>query len=300
MLKKPKLKIAALAAILLGASLPATGFAGVETTDGKSDGKTPVEETTKSYISGDIGVTVTNAYYSRGILQERDGVIVQPNADLFFKLYEGNGFINNVTLSLSLWDSLHSKQTAHSPGSTVSSWYESDYYVGLAVGFAKNFTLTTSYFEFDYPSGAANPQRSVNFNLAYDDSGFLNAFALHPHVTYLYNFDGIAGIGKTDASYFEVGIAPSYTVAPKSSYPLTLTLPVTAGFGDSHFYPTDRFGYLSAGLTLSFPLAFIPKGYGTWTMTFSGLYYILGDDTNNVNRGDRSTGVGSGTLTLAF
>lgn len=273
-----------------------------ETVDSKKAVAPP--EKIPSWITGDVGVTFISRYYSRGILQEWSGFIVEPNLDLFFKLIDNGdkSFFNSLVLNLSLWDSFHSNKTGVPPGShsTVSSWYESDYYVGLTATFAKNFSFQTSYFEFDYPSGVADPQRSLNFQLNYNDSDLLGAFALHPHLTYLYNFQGIAGLKHTHANYFEVGLAPGYTFAPKSTYPVTLTAPLTAGFGDSRFYGGDSFGYFSAGLSLGVPLAFISPHYGTWTLTFAGTYYKLGSTTSEVNHGHTDAGVASANITCAF
>ena len=295
-------KSIAAAACLLGAlTAPTVSFAGVQMSSGK-EAKDLVEETKQSCISGDIGVNFVTAYYSRGIIQENQGVIAQPYLDLYLKLYEGTGFINKVTIGAQLWSSIHENRTAAAPGSELSEWYEFDYYVPLAVTFAKNFTLTTSYYEFDYP--AANniePQRSVNFNLAYDDTDILGPFALHPHATVLYNFQGVAGLGQTSALYYEFGIAPGFCLLKDSMTPLTFSFPLTIGLGDDHFYPNEPYGFFSAGLTVAMPLKFVPECFGTWTITGGATYMNLGQATAAVNsHQDEHIVIGTAGIGMAF
>ena len=154
---------------LAGILLPASLYAGTES-------KAVVETATKSAITGDLGVNFVSEYISRGAPQEIKGVIAQPYADLYFSLYEGEGFVNKVSLNLGVWSSLHSAHTlagsVNGSGlSTTSAWYEFDYTPGVAVTFAKNYTLTASYLEFDSPNDAFLASRNVNFSLAY---GVLN------------------------------------------------------------------------------------------------------------------------------
>ena len=217
---------------------------------------------------------------------------------MYIKLYSGTGFINSVSAQLSFWSDIASNHgifgsgaqthALTSKGTTVPDWYEFDWDPGISVTFAQKFTLLVQYFEFDSPASAFNTARSIDANLTYDDSGFMGPFALHPHVTVLYELGGgdgpaspsggAAGL-KKDAWYEEVGIAPSYTFLPKSTYPITLALPVTVGLsGQSGFYYHDWFGYLAVGPTISVPLAFIPSGFGAWTVTAGYTYYRLGND----------------------
>lgn len=308
MLKTYKYQLAALCAVVTAIALPTTSlFAADDSKETKKTAKESkaakavVEEAKKSFITGDLGVTWTTAYVSRGLVLQGHGVIIQPYADLYFKLYEGEGFVNSVTLNLGIWSSIHDQH----PGATggTKGWYEFDYTPGVAVTFAKNFTLTTSYFEFDSPNGSFASAHSINVNLAYNDSDLLGAFALHPHATVLFELGGPGSAGlQTGGEYYEVGIAPSVPLNdPKSNYPLSLTFPITAGFGSSGFYAGDAFGYVSAGATASVGLGFIPSGYGAWTLSASGLYYHLGTAVANAtNKGEQDFGVAQASLGLTF
>jgi hypothetical protein len=296
-----------LAAVALAAvtATPAASLAGTaSTTDGKAS-KEMVEEVKKSCITGDLGVTFVTKYFSRGIDLEDQGVIAQPYADLFFKVYDGGdtGFLNTVTLNLSVWSSLHS----HHPGnlSTTAAWYEFDWTPGISVTFAKNFTLTTSYFEFDSPNDSFNIARSINVNLAYNDADLLGPFALHPHLTVLKELpgggrpEGVAGLGP-DGWYFEPGIAPTIPLVKGGAFPVTLTFPVTAGFGAQHFYAGDGFGYFSAGGQAAVSLGFIPSCLGAWTATVGATYYYLHDHLAEVDNGHHNDWVGSAAVGVTF
>ena len=302
MVKQHK-KIAALLATLAFGSLaavPLTVKAGTETTaTGKEAKQATVEPAPQSNITGDIGFAFVSTYYSRGILQGpqgKAGFDFQPYMDLYFKLYEDDNaaFLNKVQLQLSFWANVASDTKPKYGGATnqgIRNWTEFDWMPGVQFTLAKNFTLTVSYFEFDYPSQGASPQRSINSTIAYNDSGLLGTWALNPHFTFLQEITGNnnsggghaglgygpggPGTGNKLGQYYEPGIAPSFTFMKSSKYPITLTLPVTVGLGSSGFYGTG-FGYVSAGGNFSVPLAFIPSSFGAWTANVGGTYYYLG------------------------
>ena len=265
-----------------------------------------IKETIKeSCITGDIGLAVVSEYISRGVVQENQGFIAQPYLDLYFKLYEGTGFFNKVSLNLGLWSSLHSNKTIAAPGSSFAAWYEFDWTAGLAVTFAKNFTLTTSWFDEEFVSSNARGG-AVNANLAYDDTDLLGAWALHPHVAVLKsmigNYVGVAN--GTDGWYYEIGIAPGYTFGKGGTYPVTVIVPLTAGFGPET-YNGDDYGFFSAGINASVPLAFVPACYGSWTATTGFTYVNSGNQaaaaaTPLITNGDRNQYVFSGAIGLAF
>jgi hypothetical protein len=277
--KKHYLTLAA--AAMLGVSGLSTAFAGTETAapDGK-EAKQPAAPCPVSYITGDFGVTFVNEYDSRGIPQPQQwkGVIAQPYLDIYIKLYSGNGFINSVSGQLSFWSDVGSNHDTATNLTGARDWEEFDWDPGVSVTFAQKFTLLVQYFEFDSPAGAFSTARSIDANLTYDDSALLGAFALHPHATVLWELGapGFAGL-NAHGWYYELGIAPSYTFLPKSTYPITVALPFTLGLGDSGgFYKNNNFGYFQVGPSISVPLAFIPSGFGSWTFTAAYAYEYVG------------------------
>jgi hypothetical protein len=298
-----KHSIAAFCALTLAAfGFATTSFAAVDTAtgdDGKDvkETKDVKEQVKESCITGDLGVTMVSAYISRGLVLENQGVIAQPYLDLYFKLYEGTGFINKVQLNLGLWSSIHSHPQPDGSTDTTRNWYEFDYTPGIAVTFAKNFTFTASYFEFDSPASSFDTARSLNFNLAYDDTDLLGKFALHPHFTYLREITapGFAGLAP-NGNYYEIGLAPGFSAGP-----VTFTVPLTVGLGSEHFYQGDTYGYFSAGLQASIPLSFIPECYGKWTFSGGYTYYNLGSDVADAtNTGHHSQHVFQGAVGLTF
>ena len=297
MVKSNTLKLSLCAGIALaGSVLP--GVAGTAVVSPKET-KTLVEKAQTSAISGDIGVEFVSQYINRGVIRENQGVIAQPYADLYFNLYEGDGFINKVSLNLGVWSSIHSAHTFANPFGTTSAWYEFDYSVGLAVTFAKYFTLTPGYLEALSPNDAFNTSRNFTLRLDFDDSELLGAFALHPHVSYLRELDGKIGNGSRKGNYFEVGIAPGATLGP-----VVVTLPITAGFGSNGFYASNQgFGYFSGGVNLAVPLTFIPEAYGSWTLNTGATYYYLHRTlarANSIQANGHNTFVFNGGLSLAF
>jgi len=298
-----KYSIAAVCALALGSfGFASTSFAGDDDTSKETKA---VKETVKeTCITGDLGVTMANEYLSRGFVLNSKGVVAQPYADLYFKLYEGTGFINKVTFNLGLWSDINSH--VQNPSSTVRNWYEFDYTAGFTVTMAKNFSATLSYFEFDSPSSNFDTARSINLNLAYDDTDLLGAFAIHPHVTVLGELPAPGAAGANPGAwYYEIGIAPSYTFGKGGAYPVTFSVPVTTGLGSDGFYGVDNFGYMSAGAQLAVPLAFIPSCYGTWTFSGGYTYYYLGNalqqfSAGNEGDGHHSQNVYQGAIGLTF
>ena len=264
-------------------------------------GKNPIEMTKESCITGDLGVNVVSQYISRGVVLENQGSIIQPYADLYFKLYEGEGFLNKIQLNLGIWSSIHSEKTDEGAvnGSGISStgnWYEFDYTVGVSFTFAKNWTLTPSLYSFLSPNDGFSTFYGLNTKLAFDDTDLLGPFALHPYVQVMYELENKAGTGADEGIYYEVGIAPSFPLGPVS-----VTFPITAGFGSGDFYGSldknqnrlddEWFGYVSGGVNVAYAMKFIPECYGTWTATAGYTFYELGEGTSDFNTPQRGGSV---------
>jgi hypothetical protein len=294
---------------ILGVALafPCAATAGTTVASGK-EAKPMVEECKESWISGDIGVNVVSQYVSRGVFFENSGGIIQPYADIFIKVYEGDGFLNKITLNIGTWNSFHTARTDNglasgTPSSTTGQWYESDFTFGTSITFAKYFTFTPSYYVFLSPNDGFATFEGVNLKLAIDDSEWLGAFSLKPTFQVLFELDNKAGSGADQGIYYEVAIAPSLPAFG----PVTVSFPITAGFGSDDFYADDGFGYLSAGVVAAWSLGFIPEELGAWTVTAGATYYYLDAGLEDFNTGpDRIRNpshhewVFSGGLMIAF
>ena len=311
-------------------AIPTLSFAGTESKESKEI----VEKCKESCITGDLGVNIVSQYVSRGVIFENQGGIIQPYADLYFKLYEGDGFLNKVSLNLGIWNSFQSRKTDAGLGtgfpggdstqfnSTTRGWYEFDFTAGVSFTFAKNFTFTPSYYTFLSPNDGFSTFQGLNLKLAYDTTDLIG-FNLGIYAQVLFELENKAGTGADEGIYYEVGIAPSFPVGP-----VTLSFPITAGFGSNDFYGSaqtkrltnaelfgedgaeelglddddysgvdsvkidnESFGFFSAGVTASYNLAFIPECYGTWTVTAGYTYYYLGAGTSDFNTRSRGGAV---------
>ena len=288
MIKQSIAKVGILTAAILSA--PAISFAG---TTGK-DMKAVIEKCKESCISGDLGINVVSQYVTRGVIFENQGAILQPFADIYFRLYQGEGFLNKVSLNLGIWNSFHSKHTDAASGSTTPGWYESDFTAGLSFTFAKNFTFTPSYYTFLSPNDGFSTFQGLNLALGYDTTDLIG-FNLAPKVQVLFELENKAGTGAEEGVYYEVGIAPAFPVGP-----VVISVPITAGFGSNDFYGSvdskgnihdEGFGYVSAGVNVAYAMKFIPECYGAWTVTAGYTYYRLGDGTSDFNTQERGGGV---------
>ncbi len=276
-------------------ALPALSWAGTEIKDSKKT-VTPVEQTQESCITGDLGVNVVSQYVSRGLIFENQGGITQPYADLYFRLYKGDGFLNKVQLNLGIWDSFHSRHTdqglaSGTPGvSSTPNWYENDFTAGISFTVLKNLTITPSYFTFLSPNDAFSTFQGLNLKVAYDDTDYLKAFALHPYFQILWELDNKAGTGPSQGVYYEIGVAPGAAIPGLKD--LSFTVPLTVGLGSHNFYGTvdnrgnvtqDNFGFFSAGFNLSYSMSWVPKCFGAWTANAGVTYYYLGNVLSNFN-----------------
>ena len=62
----------------------------------------------------------------------------------------------------------------------------------------------------------------------------------------------------------------------------------------------DEFGYGSAGLDLSLPLAFVPPDYGAWSATLGVDVYFFADNLEQANEGDSISDVYTGSITMEY
>ena len=99
---------------------------------------------------------------------------------------------------------------------------------------------------------------------------------------------------------------PAIPSCPRAPTRSPLPLPTTVGLGDDHgFYAGNTFGYLAAGPSISVPLAFIPSGFGSWTVTAAYTYYLEGTTVRAANNGygtndSNSRNVVSGAIGCTF
>lgn len=275
-------------------ALAATSILAANAQAGVAAPSKPVKEVvTESCISGNVGFDVVSTYFFHGINQEDSGFIIQPYANFSFKVYEGSGFLNSLSLDIGIWNSFHDNRGR---ASSTSNWFEFDFLAGITATLAEKWTLGLKYIKYESPGDYFDNADSIALTLGYDDSDLLGAFALNPYVYVEFEIDGKSGNGPDEGIYYEVGIAPGHTWGP-----VTVSLPIKAGFGSSDYYAGDEgYGFFSAGLSATYKLGFIPECLGDWSISASASYLHLGDGVKAANDGEENAWLATGGLKVAF
>jgi hypothetical protein len=264
--------------------------------------------TGKLSLSG--GFDFTTAYFFRGILQERNGVIWQPYLGVAADLYSveeydagRDGPVSSLSLSLGTWASLQSKQTGGTDDNTPV-FYENDWYGGVNVGLFNTLIAGVSYVAYVSPSDAFSTVQEIDFNLGLDDSEWLGAFALNPSAVIAYEYDHSA-LGVDNGTYLQLGIKPSVEAIKSESYPVTVAFPVITGLSLNDYYETDghndqTWGYTSFGVIGSVPLTFMGEDYGSWAASMSATLYTFNTNLQNVNKGNDPWVVGTAGVSVSY
>jgi len=283
--KQTTVTFAALAAACFAGS---SAFAGTPVRVSKQ----PKEVLQESCITGNIGLNVTSNYIRQGIVQENQGLILQPYADLHFRIYQGSGPINSIVADIGIWNSIHDNNRVGRPGRVgTPNWFEFDFTAGLTFNIDK-LALSPYFRTYESPAGRFRNTYVIGTRISYDDSDLLGAFALHPYVRAELNLEGSTGNSQpgnlANGQYYEVGVAPAHSYGD-----LTLSLPVTAGFGSGGFYLGNRgFGFIAVGLDASYALNFVPACLGKWSVNSGVTYYYLNGRNNTVASRSGAAGFG--------
>ena len=243
--------------------------------------KQPQAQLSDSCITGDIGFDVVSNYISKGVVFENQGFIIQPYADLHFRVAKNVGAIDSITVDLGIWNSMHNHTPTVARGSTTSKWFEFDFQAGLTFNAAK-FAISPYFKIYESPADVFNNTYAIGMNVAYDDKDMLGDFALHPYVFAELMLEKSAGnnIAGKRGQYYEVGITPAHSWGD-----LTLSLPIKGGFGSGGFYLGNRgFGFVSVGVDAAYALNFVPECLGKWSVHTGVTYVRLGGDNNPLTR----------------
>jgi len=260
----------------------------------------------KGRISLSLVSDFTTAYFFRGILQERNGFIWQPAAEVGFNLYEGgeDSAFSSVDLGIGVWNSFHSNKTL-SDGSGPSNLYETDIYPSLSFSFPNNLELSLIYYVYTSPNGAFDTIQNFDMGLAYDDTELWGGdFSTGPSITVSFETDG-TNFGDRRGSWLGLNAAPTFVAFAGDAYPLTIAVPLALGLSMSEYYEVegegdDTFGFFSFGLSASLPLAFIPQEYGAWSANAGINVLVLGDNLEEANQGDSPFPVGTGGIRMEY
>src|SRR5258708_7489543 len=138
-----------------------------------------------SRVDALFNLEFANEYVTpRGMIVHDKGLTLQPLFLGFANLYKGGGFINDVTFVPVVCSDFSSSPVAiHPPfgSNPKTSFVEIDPIVGMSVGFAKNFTLSVTYTAFAMQILDIGTSQHLESKLAFNDSPYLKAFAVHPY-----------------------------------------------------------------------------------------------------------------------
>ena len=235
-------------------------------------------------FSGSAAISLTDKYIYHGYVLEDQGAIVQPEFEVLARFYSGDGFVSKASWRLYLFSSFQTHESRDQKADAmIHAWYEVQVETGFVLELAKRFTLSVSYVRFESPNHAFIAANAAELILSLDDSDWLGACALHPHVSWFRPFPG-GWESSDEGSYFEFGLEPGRSFG-KGERPVKVKFPIAVGLGQKRYYLGEHFGFFSAGVALSVPLAFIPPSWGNWNLGLSGTYYRLGRNVANLSNG---------------
>ncbi len=232
----------------------------------------------------EFGVDWLSKYYFRGIIQQDEGLIIQPWFDISVDLAKfDNG---SMGMNFGIWNSFHEEdKTTSSP----SSWYEADLYAGLSLDIYR-WSIGPGYTYYSSPNNTFGDVDEFGFSVGYDDSGHWgddSDFAFNPYATVAFETGDNAADGGETGIYLELGIEPAFTWDNECNLDLEISVPVTVGLSLDDYYENgagedETFGYLDLGVNATLGLP-VPANYGAWSLSagVGGLW--LGEHTQGYN-----------------
>ncbi len=245
----------------------------------------------------------------RGMMVHDQGLTFQPLFLTLVNLYHSDSsFINELDFAGGCWNDFSSAGVSvNGPygSKPKTDWTEIDPIADFTIGFAKNFKLDVTYTAFAEQILNIGISQHLETKLAFDDSSYLGAFALHPYFSYWQELQGKAtdadlpfilnpGGARAGAShpkpnssyYFDVGLDPSYTFKDtmgglKIEAPCRIMLPDDRFYGD-YYHSSSTVGIWQVGLKGTVPMNFMPAGYGHWSF-HAGVNFLYFVDDNLVN-----------------
>ncbi len=177
------IKLMALSALFATAALSGSGVCRAGQAAAEPSATPEAEEEKTGPFSGEVGMALTNAYILNGLVQDKDTFIAQPYLTLNFRLYEGEGFLNDASFTLPLWASIHDINIPRAQnGTRVSRLGTSSISVRVLAspsprtGASRSATTFTPHREITSTPRIISVWRS---NMMIQT--LLGAFALHPH-----------------------------------------------------------------------------------------------------------------------
>ncbi len=258
-------------------------------------------------LSLSASVDWTTAYFYRGILQEDQGIIVQPGIELGVNLFQGDGTISSVDIFGGIWNSIHDERTGAPAGDNTGSWYEADLYIGASVTLFQNISAGMVFTTYTSPADAFDTINEIAIFASYDDSHLWEEIpwfvGFAPGVTLAIETHGSA-FGPDEGVYLELSITPTFDFFDEGCLAdLEIAVPVVLGLGLDDYYETtdddDTFGYVSVGIVGTLPLP-IPAEFGQWTLSAGVNFLFLGNNLDDANNDDDFEVIGTLGLGISY
>lgn len=242
------------------------------------------------------------ADYFRGafddVPERLDEVVFGPDLSLTFELLPRElGLLRDLTLTVGSQNGLADQ--VQPTQSQNEWWYESNNFAGLAARLGDDWLLGLTYTVYTSPNDVSPTFQEVALAGRY--TGRVFGVALAPQVKVVVPVDREDAAFKTGV-YAELNVTPS--LEPFGDV-MTLGFPLTVGVGFDDYYgpgsETSVFG--AAGVTASFPLPFMPRGYGSWVFSVGGEAVVRDDDIRRLSSfdgGDSFILIGRAAITVTY
>ncbi|MES2594659.1 MAG: hypothetical protein V4662_04965 [Verrucomicrobiota bacterium] len=217
----------------------------------------------------------------RGLHVENQGLVFQPLFLLFTNLYANpDGFLNDVTLTLGVWSSIHTNSSGKDPG----NWNEFDPIAGIAFKFADYWKFEVNYTAFESMTRSYETSQHLELKLSLADGAMTGnkVFSINPYIAYWQELRNKATVvfnpGTSDKSYyFTVGMTPTIDLTSvKFEFPTFINI-----VGSDFYQKADGsaggsgLAVFRTGVQASIPLNFVPKYAGKWSLYAGVKYYHL-------------------------
>lgn len=261
------------------------------------------EEEVGSRFYGSVQLDITNAYFFRGMLNERDDFIMQPWAELYLNLFASDdGPIRDVSIGFGVWNSIHDDDTLAE--NSPHNLYETDWYPVISIGLPFDLTFIATYYWYTSPNGAFDTVQELDLEVAWDDSEVLGRFSLEPWMNWAIETERTS-LGNDEGVGLQMGVEPLLYEFDNEMFPLAFTAPLELGLSVVDYYEGDdgsdeTFGYFSYGVTATLPLEFIDKSFGAWKYILSGKGFHFGNTLAEVDEDDDNYGVVMSSLAVEF
>lgn len=217
----------------------------------------------------------------RGLHIENQGLVFQPLFLTFTTLYSNpEGLLNDVTLTLGVWSSIHSNRSGADPG----HWNEFDPIAGIAFKFAKYWKFEVNYTAFESMTASYPTSQHLELKLSFADGAYTGnkVFSLNPYVAYWQELKNKATVAFNPANsstsyYFTLGVTPTFDFTKiKFEFPTFINI-----VGNEFYQKVDGtaggsgVAIFRTGIQATVPLAFVPKSMGFWSVYAGVKYYHL-------------------------